>query len=93
MNEHDADLCDDDAFNDAEAMACDEFEMFVDIRTDAMNFAIATATPEEQPQNVVFRAQVYADWIAGKLVIEHDYSSKPQSEPEGGENVVDLRRH
>ena len=85
MTEHDADLCD-DAFDDAEMMAHDEYEMFVDIRTDALNFAIATSTPDEQPQDVVFRAQVYADWISGKFTLQNRY--EPAAPATSGDNVV-----
>jgi hypothetical protein len=85
MNEHDADLCDDDG------MTADEFEMFVDIRTDAMNFAIATATSDEPSQDVVLRAQIYADWISGVFTLQNTYEAA--TPPATGDNVVDLKRH
>jgi hypothetical protein len=64
-------------------------------RLRALDFAVASSTEEDSPQDIVCRAQIYADWLDGVYTVELKYDVKPDAEPAttAAGNVVDLKRH
>jgi hypothetical protein len=50
-------------------------------RMHAMEFAIASSSPEDSPRDIVTRAQVYADWLSGAFAVEIKYVTCDDAEP------------
>jgi hypothetical protein len=50
-------------------------------RMHAMEFAIASSSPEDSPKDIVTRAQVYADWLSGAFAVEIKYVTSDEADP------------
>lgn len=61
-------------------------------RMHAMEFAIASSSPDDTPQDIVRRAQVYSDWLSGALALQIKYVfDEPDCDVSDAANVLPMK--
>jgi hypothetical protein len=60
-------------------------------RLRALEYAIASSSPDDTPQDIVTRAQIYADWLAGTFALTLRYETTDGAACAGNGNVVPIK--
>jgi hypothetical protein len=61
----------------------------ITMRVRALDFAVASASEDEGPTDVIRRAQIYADWLDGVFTVPVQYQMNEAAAPEG-DNVIPM---
>jgi hypothetical protein len=60
-------------------------------RMHALEFAIASSSPEDEPQDIVRRAQIYGDWLTGVYTVPLEYQVSAAHEEHDAQNVLPMK--
>lgn len=60
-------------------------------RMHAMEFAIASSSPEDKPQDILRRAQIYGDWLTGVYSVPLVYEVNAEPALTDGENILPMK--
>jgi hypothetical protein len=59
-------------------------------RLRALEYAIASSSQDDTPQDVVRRGQIYADWLSGVFTVPLEYQVN-DTPPKSAENVLPMK--